>query len=83
MLSCPAALSSHTNKGRPLFEALCYFLVLQVGARQVAVAPEARERLAAEGAGWARLLPDALCLHEFHQDQARTDGFCWWRLYAV
>ncbi|KAI7839749.1 hypothetical protein COHA_006553 [Chlorella ohadii] len=41
----------------------------EVGARQVAVAPEARERLAAEGAGWARLLPDALCLHEFHQDQ--------------
>ena len=35
----------------------------------MAVAAEARERLAADGASWARLLPDTLCLHEFHQDQ--------------
>lgn len=41
----------------------------EVGARRISVVGEARERLAAAGAGWARLLPDALCLHEFHQDQ--------------
>lgn len=43
----------------------------EVGARRVAVAAQARERLVAEGAAWAALLPDSICLHEFHQDQAR------------
>ena len=41
----------------------------EVGARRITVAGEAREQLAAQGADWARLLPDALSLHEFHQDQ--------------
>lgn len=51
--------------GAPVGRAGCW----EVGARSVAVAAEARERLAADGASWARLLPDTLCLHEFHQDQ--------------
>ena len=42
----------------------------EVGARRVAAAPGAREAVAAAGGGaWAALLPDSLCLHEFHQDQ--------------
>ncbi|EFN51189.1 hypothetical protein CHLNCDRAFT_141352 [Chlorella variabilis] len=43
----------------------------EVGAREVAAASGARRALQERGAGWAGLLPDRLCLHEFHQDQAR------------
>ncbi|KAL4423606.1 hypothetical protein ABPG77_009193 [Micractinium sp. CCAP 211/92] len=41
----------------------------EVGAREVEVAPDSRRQLAEAGAGWAKLLPERLCLLEFHQDQ--------------
>ena len=50
-----------TVLGAPVGRAGCW----EVGARRVAVDPAARAALAAaDGGAWARLLPDALCLHE-------------------
>lgn len=53
----------------------------QVGACRVAVAADARRRLADAGAAWAALLPEEPCLHEFHQDQVRAvEVYCCCRL---
>lgn len=41
----------------------------EVGAREVEVAPEPRQQLQEAGAAWAKLLPERVCLLEFHQDQ--------------
>ncbi|KAL4439852.1 hypothetical protein ABPG75_002853 [Micractinium tetrahymenae] len=41
----------------------------EVGAREVAVAPDSQRQLEAAGAAWAGLLPEKIALLEFHQDQ--------------
>lgn len=73
MASLASPTPGNCNARRP--SPLTSLAPLQVGAREVEVSAAGRTAAAAAACGgWTEQLPDRLCLHEFHQDQARPAG---------